>query len=440
MRPGRRRRRDPRPHPVERPLRVGEPARRHLRAGRLSRLRAGRARRSAGAGRWDSLPAAHATAIALRPAGRARARARRAALRRRRASPPRSRSPGSRIRSRATRCNANTNDAIMPAVLVWGFWLASSPSARGAAVALAGWTKFAALLLAPLWLTYPDGPRRRGGWRGSRAAFGVATRSPFSVLLLEPGARRARCARSGIARSGSSSTATRRSRSGTGGSTTRAGSPTSRSLQTGRRRSRVVALAGVAAVVPREKGPLELAALTAALLLAFELVADALVLPLPSLVPALRRCSRCCLPRQAGGRAVSAARPRCAIVAAVVFAVAALAVDRALGADRRLGHRHPALRDVRRADRRRRTCPTATSASSTRRGRCPPLVLPALVTGRPRRYDSAFAALMALVRRGRRAARRGVAATRSGASRRRRGASRSTCRRLSRRCCSARAC
>ncbi len=33
----------------------------------------------------------------------------------------------------------------------------------------------------------------------------------------------------------------------------------------------VIALAGVAAVLPREKGPLELAALTAALLLAFEL-------------------------------------------------------------------------------------------------------------------------------------------------------------------------
>ena len=42
--------------------------------------------------------------------------------------------------------NANTNDAIMPAILIWGFWLASARWARGAAVALAGWTKFGALL------------------------------------------------------------------------------------------------------------------------------------------------------------------------------------------------------------------------------------------------------------------------------------------------------
>ena len=33
------------------------------------------------------------------------------------------------------------------------------PSSRGAPMALAGWTKFAALLLAPLWLTYPNGLR-----------------------------------------------------------------------------------------------------------------------------------------------------------------------------------------------------------------------------------------------------------------------------------------
>ncbi len=32
--------------------------------------------------------------------------------------------------------NSNTNDAIMPAFLIWGFWLASSAWARGAAIAL----------------------------------------------------------------------------------------------------------------------------------------------------------------------------------------------------------------------------------------------------------------------------------------------------------------
>ena len=73
----------------------------------------------------------------------------------------------------------------MPAFLIWGFWLASSAWARGAAVALAGWTKFAALLLAPLWLSYPN------GWRlpaagASRSASRRATLAAFSVLLLEP--------------------------------------------------------------------------------------------------------------------------------------------------------------------------------------------------------------------------------------------------------------
>ena len=80
--------------------------------------------------------------------------------------------------------NSNTNDTIMPAFLIWGFWLASSAWARGAAVALAGWTKFAALLLAPLWLSYRTGcvpPLRRYA-----AAFGGATVAAFLVLLLEP--------------------------------------------------------------------------------------------------------------------------------------------------------------------------------------------------------------------------------------------------------------
>ena len=68
--------------------------------------------------------------------------------------------------------NSNTNDSIMPAFLIWGFWLASSAWARGTAIALAGWTKFAALLLAPLWLSYPD------GWRAParRFALGFARR------------------------------------------------------------------------------------------------------------------------------------------------------------------------------------------------------------------------------------------------------------------------
>ncbi len=75
--------------------------------------------------------------------------------------------------------SSNTNDAIMPAFLIWGFWLATLPAARGALVALAGWTKLAALIVAPLWLAYGR-PRR------FLAGFALATVLAFSILLLEP--------------------------------------------------------------------------------------------------------------------------------------------------------------------------------------------------------------------------------------------------------------
>ncbi|MDQ2910562.1 MAG: hypothetical protein M3R39_06045, partial [Actinomycetota bacterium] len=80
--------------------------------------------------------------------------------------------------------SSNTNDALPPLFLIWGFWLITSPLARGATVALAGWTKFAPLLLAPLWASYPE-------WRGRStgvfaAGFLAATAAAFSILLLEP--------------------------------------------------------------------------------------------------------------------------------------------------------------------------------------------------------------------------------------------------------------
>jgi hypothetical protein len=77
--------------------------------------------------------------------------------------------------------NSNTNDALMPCFLVWGFWLVSRPEARGVFAALSGWTKFASLLVAPLWLTYP-------GRRPSRRfalGFAAATLAAFSILLLQ---------------------------------------------------------------------------------------------------------------------------------------------------------------------------------------------------------------------------------------------------------------
>ena len=78
--------------------------------------------------------------------------------------------------------NSNTNDAIMPCFLVWGFWLVSKPAARGVFAALSGWTKFASLLVVPLWLTYPG---RRPSWRFA-LGFAAATLAVFSILLLSP--------------------------------------------------------------------------------------------------------------------------------------------------------------------------------------------------------------------------------------------------------------
>jgi hypothetical protein len=79
--------------------------------------------------------------------------------------------------------NSNTNDAIMPLFLIWGLWLATSPPGRGVAVALAGWTKFAALLLVPLWASYQ---RDRRSLVRFAIGFGAATLLSFSILLLEP--------------------------------------------------------------------------------------------------------------------------------------------------------------------------------------------------------------------------------------------------------------
>ena len=78
--------------------------------------------------------------------------------------------------------NSNTNDAIMPCFLVWAFWLISQPVGRGILAAASGWTKFASLVVAPLWLTYPTG---RLNLRFV-AGFVAGTLAVFSILFLDP--------------------------------------------------------------------------------------------------------------------------------------------------------------------------------------------------------------------------------------------------------------
>ena len=78
--------------------------------------------------------------------------------------------------------NSNTNDAIMPCLLVWAFWLVGRPVASGVLAAASGWTKFASLIVAPLWLTYPTGRLNRRFLAG----FVAGTLAVFSILLLDP--------------------------------------------------------------------------------------------------------------------------------------------------------------------------------------------------------------------------------------------------------------
>jgi hypothetical protein len=81
--------------------------------------------------------------------------------------------------------SSNTNDAIPPALLLVGFLLLGSAWARGASAALAGLTKFGSLVVAPLWTSYPRAldPRQLLGFA---AGFLAAAAAAFSILLLEP--------------------------------------------------------------------------------------------------------------------------------------------------------------------------------------------------------------------------------------------------------------
>jgi hypothetical protein len=164
--------------------------------------------------------------------------------------------------------SSNTNDAIQPVLLIFGFWLATSAPARGVFGALAGWTKFAPLLLAPLWATYPDARRPRAVLAYA-AGFAVATICVFSILLLEPNPLHAarvfwdRTIPTQIGRDSPFSLWDWRQY--------HAGLPDLHVLQHVLQ-GVLVAGALLVAVVPRRKSPLQLAAFSAALLIGFELV------------------------------------------------------------------------------------------------------------------------------------------------------------------------
>jgi len=159
--------------------------------------------------------------------------------------------------------NSNTNDAIMPAFLIWGFWLVSMPATRGVFAALSGWTKFASLIVAPLWMTYRS-PRR------FLIGFGIATLVVFSVVLLEPNPLHElrvfwdRSIRWQVGRESPWSLWDWRQYHAEG----------IPDLHWVQRILEILLLAGavLAAIYPRRKSPLQLAGLTAALLAGFQVV------------------------------------------------------------------------------------------------------------------------------------------------------------------------
>ena len=194
--------------------------------------------------------------------------------------------------------SSNSNDAIMPAFLIWGFVFLTSSVGRGVFAALSGWTKFASLVVAPLWLGYPEARRGRDAVR-TVAGFVVASLVAFSILLLEPSVFHAaqvfydRTIKFQMGRSSPFSIWDWRQYHAKG-------LPNLHLVQ------RILEAALVVAAValgwwPRHRSPLRMAALTAALLLGFELVlthwfylylpwffpfaALALVAPLPGRVP-----------------------------------------------------------------------------------------------------------------------------------------------------------
>jgi hypothetical protein len=220
-------------------------------------------------GKWDSLPAAHFTSIALDLlvmlglvlVGRRFGGLRLAVV-----------LPFAWAAYPFTQyvSSSNTNDALPALLLVWGFWLASSHFARGTFGALAGWSKFGSLLVLPLWATYPDGLRRPRGPVVFGVGFLAATLASFWILLLEPDPLHA--ARVFWDRTfGWQVTRESPFSIWDWGQYHAAGIPDLHLVQLPLI-GLVLASAAAFAIWPRRKSPLQLAALTGALLVGFELV------------------------------------------------------------------------------------------------------------------------------------------------------------------------
>jgi hypothetical protein len=164
--------------------------------------------------------------------------------------------------------NANTNDTLMPALLVWAFFVLTSDLGRGALSALAGWAKFAALIVAPLWAAYPTIRRPRHAALFA-AGFLLATVVCGWIVLLDgdPG----HALHVFYDRTISIQLHRRSPFSIWDWGQYHAGLPDLHVLQKVLQALLVVGALAVT-LIPRQKSPLQLAALTAVLLIGFEIV------------------------------------------------------------------------------------------------------------------------------------------------------------------------
>jgi hypothetical protein len=164
--------------------------------------------------------------------------------------------------------SSNSNDAIMPAFLIWGLVFVTSAPARGLFAGLAAWTKFASFLLFPLWASYPKAtrwPRQQLLFIGG---FLLATAIGFWIVFLEPDPLHA--ARVFWDRTFGWQLS-RPSPFSIWDWKEYPGFPDLHVLQTVLK-GILIASAGVLAFVPRTRNVIQLAALSGALLIGFELV------------------------------------------------------------------------------------------------------------------------------------------------------------------------
>ena len=82
--------------------------------------------------------------------------------------------------------NANSNDTIMPAILVWGFWLVDLGRRAGSDDGPGRLDEVRLAAAGAALAHVPERAAPRGRRCGSRSASSLATLAVFSILLFEP--------------------------------------------------------------------------------------------------------------------------------------------------------------------------------------------------------------------------------------------------------------